>query len=54
MDFSQFRNNDIVHIIENAASISIDLGLMYIEPISIFVSLNQCYTVELARYIKLL
>ncbi len=53
MDFSQFRNNDIVHIIENAASISIDLGLMYIEPISIFVSLNQCYTEELARYLNL-
>lgn len=53
MDFSQFRNNDIVHIIENAASISINIGLMYIEPISIFVSLNQCYTEELARYLNL-
>lgn len=53
MDFSQFRNNDIMHIIEDAASISINLGLKYIEPISIFVSLNQRYTEELAQYLNL-
>lgn len=53
MDFSQFRNQNILQIIEDAASVSIDLGLMYIEPISIIVSLNQRYTDELVQYFNL-
>lgn len=53
MDFSQFRNRNIISIIEDAASISIDLGLMEIEPISILISLNQKYSDELVRYFNL-
>lgn len=53
MDFSQFRNQDITRIIEDAAAISRDLGLREIEPVAILVALNQHYTDELARYFNL-
>jgi len=53
MDFSQFRNRDITRIIEDAATISRDIGLREIEPVAMLVALNQHYTDELARYFNL-
>ena len=53
MDFSQYRNQDITRIIEDAASISRDLGLREVEPVSVLVALNQHYTDELDRYFNL-
>lgn len=54
IDFSQFRNPNLLEILQEAGQLSADLNLREITPMSVLIILNQHYTNELEKIFQVM